>query len=290
MRPMLVMHHPGFSCPLCRTFADLESDVEVEAIPEPAQLSAPAITAGTDGTGRPAVVLEDGAGEDLAMRDDEHEHDEQRGQHLGDITHAEEGSAEGFEEEVEAMVTSENEREERARGARSGSGSGSGSGTRQSSRARGEDEQVHRDDDHSEEEDELEDDGEDLGLNGEGADLATAYVPLVSSFSLSSILILHAFFFFFFFFSSTPLNGTFLSLIRQNIPSSTAHSLPPPANVSTPNSTAEEFEDASSDMDIGGGGGEGIAVGSGAVAIPAGPSTRSRTASRLGGVVGKRKR
>lgn len=24
------MHHPGFSCPLCRTFADLEADVEVE--------------------------------------------------------------------------------------------------------------------------------------------------------------------------------------------------------------------------------------------------------------------
>lgn len=172
---MLVMHHPGFSCPLCRTFADLESDVEVEAIPEPVQLSAPAITAGTDGTGRPAVVLEDGAGEDLAMRDDEHE---QHGQQLGDITHAEEGSAEGFgEEEVEAMVTSENEREERARGARSGSGSGSGSGTRQSSRARGEDEHLHPDGDHSDEEDELEDDGEDLGLNGEGADLATAYVP-----------------------------------------------------------------------------------------------------------------
>ena len=30
MRPMLVAHHPGFSCPLCRTFADLESDVEVD--------------------------------------------------------------------------------------------------------------------------------------------------------------------------------------------------------------------------------------------------------------------
>ncbi|KAF8324930.1 SMAD/FHA domain-containing protein, partial [Cantharellus anzutake] len=28
LRPMLVAHHPGFSCPLCRSFADLESDVE----------------------------------------------------------------------------------------------------------------------------------------------------------------------------------------------------------------------------------------------------------------------
>ncbi|KAF8302575.1 hypothetical protein DL93DRAFT_495947 [Clavulina sp. PMI_390] len=32
MRPMLLSHHPGFQCPLCRTFADLESDVEVEGI------------------------------------------------------------------------------------------------------------------------------------------------------------------------------------------------------------------------------------------------------------------
>ncbi|PWN97104.1 hypothetical protein FA09DRAFT_298970, partial [Tilletiopsis washingtonensis] len=28
IRPLLAMHHPGFSCPLCRTFADLEADVE----------------------------------------------------------------------------------------------------------------------------------------------------------------------------------------------------------------------------------------------------------------------
>lgn len=27
---MLELHHPGFSCPLCRTFADLEADVEVD--------------------------------------------------------------------------------------------------------------------------------------------------------------------------------------------------------------------------------------------------------------------
>jgi len=30
IRPLLNMHHPGFSCPLCRTFADLEADVETE--------------------------------------------------------------------------------------------------------------------------------------------------------------------------------------------------------------------------------------------------------------------
>lgn len=28
IRPLLLLHHPGFSCPLCRTFADLEADVE----------------------------------------------------------------------------------------------------------------------------------------------------------------------------------------------------------------------------------------------------------------------
>ncbi|KAJ7035966.1 hypothetical protein C8F04DRAFT_1394427 [Mycena alexandri] len=31
LRPLLEAHHPAFSCPLCRTFADLEEDVEVEA-------------------------------------------------------------------------------------------------------------------------------------------------------------------------------------------------------------------------------------------------------------------
>lgn len=30
IRPLLDTHHPGFCCPLCRTFADLEEDVEVE--------------------------------------------------------------------------------------------------------------------------------------------------------------------------------------------------------------------------------------------------------------------
>ncbi|KAI8986845.1 SMAD/FHA domain-containing protein [Trametes punicea] len=34
IRPLLESHHPAFSCPLCRTFADLEEDVEVEVDPE----------------------------------------------------------------------------------------------------------------------------------------------------------------------------------------------------------------------------------------------------------------
>ena len=34
IRPLLDAHHPAFNCPLCRTFADLEEDVEVEVDPE----------------------------------------------------------------------------------------------------------------------------------------------------------------------------------------------------------------------------------------------------------------
>jgi hypothetical protein len=31
LRPLLDTHYPAFVCPLCRTFADLEADVEVDA-------------------------------------------------------------------------------------------------------------------------------------------------------------------------------------------------------------------------------------------------------------------
>lgn len=34
IRPLLDVHHPAFNCPLCRTFADLEEDVEVDIDPE----------------------------------------------------------------------------------------------------------------------------------------------------------------------------------------------------------------------------------------------------------------
>lgn len=30
IRPLLTLHHPGFSCPLCRTFVNLDEDVEVD--------------------------------------------------------------------------------------------------------------------------------------------------------------------------------------------------------------------------------------------------------------------
>ena len=30
IRPLLMANHPGFLCPLCRTFADLEDTVEID--------------------------------------------------------------------------------------------------------------------------------------------------------------------------------------------------------------------------------------------------------------------
>ena len=30
IRPMLIQHHPGFHCPLCRTYADLDDTVEID--------------------------------------------------------------------------------------------------------------------------------------------------------------------------------------------------------------------------------------------------------------------
>ncbi|KAG0049378.1 hypothetical protein BGZ83_005837 [Gryganskiella cystojenkinii] len=41
IRPMLIQHHPGFHCPLCRTYADLDDTVEIDdPIEEPAELPA----------------------------------------------------------------------------------------------------------------------------------------------------------------------------------------------------------------------------------------------------------
>lgn len=45
IRPLLQKHHPAFSCPLCRTYADLEADVEEEE--EAAELEA-ALSGGTE--------------------------------------------------------------------------------------------------------------------------------------------------------------------------------------------------------------------------------------------------
>lgn len=37
IRPLLLKNYPGFSCPLCRTYADLEADVEIDDPWEPIQ-------------------------------------------------------------------------------------------------------------------------------------------------------------------------------------------------------------------------------------------------------------
>ncbi|CAE6537832.1 unnamed protein product [Rhizoctonia solani] len=49
IRPLLIKHHPGFSCPLCRTFADLEEDVEQEYAPSvhAPSVRAPSVYAGS---------------------------------------------------------------------------------------------------------------------------------------------------------------------------------------------------------------------------------------------------
>jgi len=55
IRPLLIKHHPGFSCPLCRTFADLEEDVENERAPS---IYAPSVRAPSvhESEGVPALV------------------------------------------------------------------------------------------------------------------------------------------------------------------------------------------------------------------------------------------
>ncbi|KAF5372335.1 hypothetical protein D9615_009278 [Tricholomella constricta] len=57
IRPLLETHHPAFSCPLCRTFADLEEDVEIEVEYEEEEEGADPVVDGDDESveGSPAV-------------------------------------------------------------------------------------------------------------------------------------------------------------------------------------------------------------------------------------------
>lgn len=53
IRPLIEQHHPGFSCPLCRTFADLDADVEEDeawqqALLQEAQVGSIAVGAAPD--------------------------------------------------------------------------------------------------------------------------------------------------------------------------------------------------------------------------------------------------
>ena len=65
IRPLLNLHHPGFSCPLCRTFADLDADVEEdeawqEALMHEAQAAEASLAQGKQPleVGTPAVELD----------------------------------------------------------------------------------------------------------------------------------------------------------------------------------------------------------------------------------------
>jgi len=59
IRPLLDAHHPAFNCPLCRTFADLEEDVEVDIDPE---LDMIADEEGSDVPPKTAIEPRDGKG------------------------------------------------------------------------------------------------------------------------------------------------------------------------------------------------------------------------------------
>lgn len=52
IRPLVEQNYPGFCCPLCRTYADLEADVEID-LPEPAPAPAPSPPTGA-GESEPA--------------------------------------------------------------------------------------------------------------------------------------------------------------------------------------------------------------------------------------------
>ncbi|KAI0691437.1 hypothetical protein BC835DRAFT_1547369 [Cytidiella melzeri] len=57
IRPLLEQHHPAFSCPLCRTFANLEEDVEVEIEADEASIAeASAMIASVAAVGTPLAA------------------------------------------------------------------------------------------------------------------------------------------------------------------------------------------------------------------------------------------
>ncbi|KAG6875558.1 hypothetical protein C0993_008572 [Termitomyces sp. T159_Od127] len=61
IRPLLETHHPAFSCPLCRTFADLEEDVEIDADADAdAEAEAEACAAAAAAVGQECAQLEEG--------------------------------------------------------------------------------------------------------------------------------------------------------------------------------------------------------------------------------------
>ncbi|KAK7000566.1 putative E3 ubiquitin-protein ligase dma1 [Favolaschia claudopus] len=70
LRPLLETHHPAFSCPLCRSFADLEEDVEVEAEEEDEFEDPAAFPVETPLVPHPAVALADEVMDEGVLADD----------------------------------------------------------------------------------------------------------------------------------------------------------------------------------------------------------------------------
>ena len=138
IRPLLESHHPAFSCPLCRTFADLDEDVEVEVEYEEAEL---------DEVEEDVAVGEGDIDIEIEASDDQGPHHHQDGilddalpcsrSNSGLGLRAAEREA-GAETEVEGdglgsgIVSRSRARRGGPSGGRGGSGSGSGSGDRAS--------------------------------------------------------------------------------------------------------------------------------------------------------------
>lgn len=148
IRPLLETHHPAFSCPLCRTFADLEEDVEVEVPWEESDLECDGDAGTGAGTGVGAgekECVDAGEREREAGMETETEGDNnnnlvpnfgaaraRRSRHHADEEEVlmrlqeEDGDEDGDEDEV--MVDVDGVRREGEEAGRSGSGSGSGEG------------------------------------------------------------------------------------------------------------------------------------------------------------------
>ncbi|PPQ78464.1 hypothetical protein CVT25_011859 [Psilocybe cyanescens] len=82
IRPLLESHHPAFSCPLCRTFADLEEDVEVEIEYEEEADEEEAIAA--LGDGKDPIEDIDVDIESPPHSEHEHEHEHENGMLMDD--------------------------------------------------------------------------------------------------------------------------------------------------------------------------------------------------------------
>lgn len=119
IRPLVQQNYPGFSCPLCRTYSDLEADVEIEPFEEAVPESASASAGENEG---------EGEGSDLVMASVE-EGEEPRDSRAPSVRLLEESSRRS------SMAVVGPDGLPFALGSRAGSRAGSRSGSRVGSRA-----------------------------------------------------------------------------------------------------------------------------------------------------------